>query len=243
MAMPAGINKGQVTYEVPFGEVRVGKDEISGAAGGRYKKEASEMHPRGINDWIGISNNNIGFTLSSSVAAADYIDPTDNPVKYPILQPILLASRHSCNGRGLLYAQNGTHHFMFSLTSFKGKNDLKGHHNADGVNEPMTVVFNPTKSGEANLPESMSFYSVNAPNIQITTIKKAEDSNDVIVRFYDEKGMDKKNVTIHSFKPIRKAEVTNMIENKGKPISHSSHEVKLNVGHNSIETIELYGKR
>jgi alpha-mannosidase len=120
MALPLNMTDGQVAYEVPFGVVEVGKDEIEGAAGERYKTPCKDVHPRGIENWIGASNADFGVTMSSSVAVADWIDPTDNPVKNQILQPILIASRLSCHhGKEMNTLQTGNHYFKFSVTSHK----------------------------------------------------------------------------------------------------------------------------
>ena len=75
-ALPLNMKNGKVSYEVPFGVLEVGKDEIAGAAGERYKTNCSDVHPRGIENFIGASDERFGVTLSSSTAVADYIDPT-----------------------------------------------------------------------------------------------------------------------------------------------------------------------
>jgi alpha-mannosidase len=85
MAMPVNANNGEVAYEVPYGVVRVGKDEMPGAAGERYETPNAELHPRGIANWINVSGEKLGLTLSSSVAVADYIDPTDTTLPHPLV--------------------------------------------------------------------------------------------------------------------------------------------------------------
>ncbi|MGB8317686.1 MAG: glycoside hydrolase family 38 C-terminal domain-containing protein, partial [Ignavibacteriaceae bacterium] len=117
MALPLNMKNGQVSYEVPFGVVNVGKDEIKGSAGERYTSICKDTHPRSIENWIGADDNEFGVTLTSSVAVADYIDPTDSLDKNTLLQPLLLASRRSCHWQGNEYLQTGDHHFEFSLTS------------------------------------------------------------------------------------------------------------------------------
>ena len=117
MMLPLALGCSEVSYEVPYGALTVGKDEMPGAAGERYYVENKEQHPRGIGNWISAASDNLAVTLSSSVAVADYIDPTDNPVDYTILQPVLLVSRQSCHYEGNSYFQPGDHSFRFSLTS------------------------------------------------------------------------------------------------------------------------------
>jgi alpha-mannosidase len=49
-----------------FGVLEVGKDEISGAAGERYTTLCSDVHPRGVENWIGASDDRFGVTLSTT---------------------------------------------------------------------------------------------------------------------------------------------------------------------------------
>lgn len=81
---PLDMSEYEVSYEIPFGKLRVGKDEMPGAAGERYNTENKLQYPWGIGNWLAASNKDFGVTLSSSVVVADYIDPTDEAVDYPV---------------------------------------------------------------------------------------------------------------------------------------------------------------
>jgi alpha-mannosidase len=48
LAFPVKMQRGQVSYEVPFGTVEVGNDEMKGGAGERYTTEVSALRPRSI---------------------------------------------------------------------------------------------------------------------------------------------------------------------------------------------------
>jgi alpha-mannosidase len=237
MALPLNMTDGQVTYEVPFGVVEVGKDEMDGAAGERYTVECKTMHPRGIENWIGANNNDFGVTMSSTVAVADWIDPTDNPVKNPVLQPVLLASRRSCHWEGNEYLQTGDHHFLFSITSHK-QGWQKGAKQARGANETLKAVWADNRFEGASLPESLSFFNTGDTEIFISTIKKAEESNAVVVRLTNMNSTDKK-VTLKSFVPVKTATLTSLTEEEIKPISTNKEGVQIDLGHHAIETIKL----
>ncbi len=88
------------------------------------------------------------------------------------------------------------------------------------------------------MPETMSFISVENKNVVLSTIKKCDDDNQVIVRCYDMEGKDSE-AKISLFQPFQKAELTNMIEEDGKPIPGNGKSLGLKVGHNAIETIKL----
>ncbi len=237
MALPLNMRHGEVSYEVPFGAVTVGKGEIAGAAGERYTTPCSEVHPRGIQNWIGADGRRFGVTMSSSVAVADWIDPTGRSHSYPILQPILLASRRSCNPEGNEYLQTGDHYYHFSITSHK-PGWLNGETFGRGANEGLIGVWADHRYANASLGESMSFFHTDSPNVLVSTVKKAEDRDAVVARIVDMEGKDR-NVGFFSFKPIRDARKTNLIETVEGTLPVKKGRIQIGLGHNSIETFEF----
>ena len=237
MALPLNMTDGQVAYEVPFGVVEVGKDEIEGAAGERYKTPCKDVHPRGIENWIGASNADFGVTMSSSVAVADWIDPTDDPVKNQILQPILIASRKSCHWEGNDYLQTGNHWFKFSLTSHK-PGWINGAAFGRQANEELKAVWADQQFSTASLPESLSFFKVDQNNVLVSTVKKAEDNDEVVVRITDLEGKDK-TVTLESYKKAGVAKLTNLIEEEMETLKSDNKGIKLDLGHHAIETVKI----
>ena len=235
MALPLSMNNGEVTYEVPFGAVTVGKDELRGTGGEFYNTPVREIHPRAMENWISASNLDFGVTLSSSVVTVDWMNPIDSLSTQTILQPILLASRKSCHWEGNNYHQTGDHHFKFSITSHPTgwKN---GQRFGKQANEKPLVVVDPDSYKETKLPEELSFFSTDKQNVVISTVKKAEDEQSTIIRAYETDG-DDVDVSIYMFKPIRKAQLTNLIEEPLKEITKDEHRIQLKLGHNAIETI------
>ncbi|TAJ12307.1 alpha-mannosidase [Marinilabiliaceae bacterium JC017] len=230
----------QVAYEVPYGILRVGQDEMEGYAGGiaggkSYNTPCKDIHPRGITNWIGAYNKDLAVVISSSVAAADYIDPINT--KATTLQPILLASRHSCHWEGNPYPQTGDHHFAFSLTT-TGAGLEEANRKGVEANEPLLVVVEPEQVVKAHLPERMSFLSVTDKDLIISAIKKAEDSDDLIIRCYNTSGKNKE-VEINLFKPIKAMEQATLIEESLKPIPTEKGKVNVSVGKYGIETFKV----
>ncbi len=237
MALPLQIQDGDIAYEAPFGVVEVGLDEMPGAAGERYTVPCKELHPRGIENWINASGKEFGVTLSSSVVAMDYVDPTGEGLPYTILQPILLASRRSCHGEGNDYHQTGNHSFTFSITSHKPgwKNGVKPGKEA---NELLHAIPHPAKYADAELAESMSFLNVEAENVIVSAFKKAEDENAVVIRMYN-LNEEETEVTLQFSKEFEQAWRTNLIEEKEEKIELSSGLLRLKLGNQSIETLLL----
>ena len=234
-AFPINMESPEVAHEVPFGSVRVGKDEIK-TAGERYTPLCKDVHPRAIIDWISATDDDITVTLSSSVAAADWIDPTSHSEGKVVLQHLLLASRTSCHWEGNEYSQAGNHDFHNVFTSNKA-GSISGRLIAEQENEPISIIVYPETSTKSFLPESLSFFSINTENVMITTIKKAEDSEDIIARMYNVKNSNER-VNISSYFDISSYKHTNIIEENPKPVSP-----ELKVGKYAIETFSFKAKK
>lgn len=155
-----------------------------------------------------------------------------------MLQPILLASRRSCHGEGNWYLQEGDHHYRFSVVSHASgwKN---GYRAGIAAGSPLVVVGNPATGPGASLPEAKSFLPFASPNIILSTMKKAENDDTVILRVYDIEGQDTE-AAVELFHPVKKAERTNLIEEEGVLLKPRKGRLVLPVGHHAVETLKLF---
>jgi alpha-mannosidase len=240
--VPVAAGKGQVAYEIPFGVLEVGKGEAKGTGGPAYgnlvyDEEMSDIRPREVQNFLYAGDASFGLTFSTSVAVNDYKDPTDDPAPYPVLQPVLLASRRSCHGEGNWYLQEGDHDYRFSLTSHAA-GWRNGYRAGIAANAPLVAVAATAAPASAGLPESKSFLPFQAPNLVLSTMKKAEKGDAVILRVYDIEGRDVET-TAGLFVPLKTAEKTNIIEEEGTPLKLTKNGLPVKVGHHAIETLKL----
>jgi alpha-mannosidase len=245
LALPVDAPGGRVLYEVPMGVVEVNRSEIPGTGGPaygslNYDERCAEIRPREAQNFLSVSGKIIGLTMSTSVAVNDFQDPTPGPVPYPVLQPILLASRRSCHGEGNWYLQEGDHHYRFSVTSHR-PGWVSGYRLAIQANVPLFPTTGDVSGATAILPEEMSFLGVSPGNAVVSAIKKCEDDNSIVVRVYDIEGKDG-SLTLTPFFPLAKAELVNMIEEEGKALPCRADELTMKLGHHAIETIKLWPK-
>jgi alpha-mannosidase len=129
-------------------------------------------------------------------------------------------------------ADLGYHEFTYALYPHRG-NYIDGKVVQTGyeLNIPLLVVpLSPIAGGE--LPENSSFLSVAPGNIIIETVKKAEDSQGIIIRLYECDGCDTMaKLDIHF--PFRSAELVNLMEEPwdqaklcaGTQLFFASHEI------------------
>ncbi|MHB1458742.1 MAG: glycosyl hydrolase-related protein, partial [Armatimonadota bacterium] len=80
-------------------------------------------------------------------------------------------------------------------------------------NNPLIPVA--TTSHEGKLPKTHSFLKVDKANIIVTALKKAEDSNDMILRFYECKG-ETGNAKISFGMNVKSVQETDLSERPGK---------------------------
>jgi alpha-mannosidase len=245
LAFPVNLSSPQanVAYEVPMGVVQVGKDEIEGAAGYSkatqiYSTPCKDVHPREVQDWFAAWDGKTGLTISSDVAVFDWIDPTDTPVDYVVLQPILLASRKSCHWLGNYYLQPGNHSYRFSIYTHAG-DWRNGYQSGTQSRQPLQAVVTDTQLQRGFLSEQQSFGALTGRGAVVSTIKKCDDDDSVILRFYNIEGNDAEQVTFGLFKDIRSLHHTNMIEEEPTPAKFSGNGFSHKLGHHAIETFKI----
>jgi alpha-mannosidase len=246
MAFPLALDSAQVSYEVPMGIVEVGKTELPFAPGFSkpeqiYNTPCKDIHPREVQDWFGAADSKGSVTISSDVAVFDWVDPTGVNTK-PVLQPVLLATRRSCNESPLAnwYLQRGDHHFSFSFFSNDNKT-FSGWKSGKQASQPLFVVDNVAdvrnqkNADGAMLPERYSFAGVDKENIVISTIKKNDDQDKFILRCYDMEGKDTETA-LHWFKGIHDLSKTNIIEQEPKAAGKGG---RVEIKKFSIETFQF----
>lgn len=231
----------QVSYDVPMGMLHVGKDELSmrpkgWAWGGTYRQMPKEIHPREIQNFMTISDNQKGVTVSTNVVTADWIDPSRESADYPVMNFVLLSTHKSCHGLGNWYHQTGSHHFKFSLSSHLPgwKN---GYHFGVEGNHPFYSIKHEAKQ-KGELPAEKSFVSISNPFAVVTTIKKAENSDDVIIRLVEAEN-ENKEVNIDFGQEVERFFKTNLIEENPEEKIQKGNTVRISLNKNSIETYKL----
>jgi alpha-mannosidase len=102
-------------------------------------------------------------------------------------------------------------------------------------------VFDPTASPKPSLPEQRGFFSIDAENAVLSTMKKCEDDDGVIIRLYEDAG---KNglVRLRFPTPLQRAQSTNIIEEEGIPASFKLDELQFPLMHWAIQTFKLTPK-
>lgn len=230
-----------ISYDVPMGMVHVGKDELQmrpggSAWGGTYRQKPEEIHPREIQNFMTANGNGFGFTMSTSLVTADWIDPSMSSAPYPVINSVLLSTHRSCHGEGNWYHQEGSHTFKFSITSHN-EGWKNGFHFGVAANHPLNTVLKPGKQ-KGELPAEMSFVSTSSPFAVITAIKKAEDDNDMVIRLLEAEG-ENKEIKINLNREFKSIARTDMIEENPVDLDQEGKIINISLGKSAVETLKI----
>lgn len=243
-AVPLGADHASISYDVPMGVSTVGESELNirpggWAWGGTYRQKPEEIHPREVQNFVSANAADFGLTMSSSISVFDWIDPTVDAVSYPVIQAIMISSHKSCHGQGNWYLQKGGHKFRFAITTHQPgwKN---GYRFGVENNHGFYTILKDKINNQRTLPSALSFIDWASPFNQITTFKRSDDGNGIILRSVEMGGEDE-NVSIRFFKPLANVQQVNLIEedNNGEPLNAKGDLLKTERRKHSIETYKL----
>ncbi|HUT58040.1 MAG TPA: glycoside hydrolase family 38 C-terminal domain-containing protein, partial [Phycisphaerae bacterium] len=134
-------------------------------------------------------------------------------------------------------ADQGRHEFTYALFPHAGD------HVAGGViraayelNVPLKAISASPHKGE--LPPEWSLLEVDADNILVEAVKKAEDGDDLIIRLYEATGAAAK-ATLRIGIPFRSAALVDLMEEHPKRLRRSGQSVELRFGPFEIHTVRL----
>jgi len=132
----------------------------------------------------------------------------------------------------------GYHEFTYSIYphsgDFRSANTVfRGYE----LNYPLTAYQTTNHTGD--LGKAKSFMSVDAPNVILSVLKKAEDSNDYIVRMYETQGAKMTDAKITLPAQIKSLDETNLLEESIGSQSFSGNTFKTSLGKYEIKTFKV----
>jgi alpha-mannosidase len=173
MFFPVGAPTAAISYDTPFGLVRVGVDELSGFA---------EMRPREAQSWINAEHETMSLTLSSSVIAYDWVDPLGYTQR-PVLQAVLLATKRSCHPKGPWYTQKGHHTFTAAITGGARSIEERTRFGWEQRQPCETLLSAVDETGNPpHAPAVTGMLTIEPSNVVLTALKSSEGDDGFIVR-------------------------------------------------------------
>lgn len=160
VAFPVNVKDGKAVFDIPFGSIErpSNGDEVPALK------------------WIDLSGKDYGVSLLNDCKYGH--DVKDNVMRLSLLRASDDPDPTPDQGR---------HEITYSLYPHAGDwRQANTPRRGFELNNPLIPIFAQRHPG--NLPEEHSFLSIEPPNLIVTALKKAEDSNDLILRFYECKG-------------------------------------------------------
>ena len=222
VGFPVNVRATKATFEIPYGTIERPTTRNTPAERAQFEVPAQR--------WGDISDESEGLSLLN---ASKYgYDAKDNVLRLSLLRS---PNMPAPDGR---FADQGYHEFTYALYPHAGNWQAGGTmRQGYELNYPLIPVQVEHHAGA--WPADHSFVAVSPSNVVITAIKKAEDSNGLIFRFYEFEGKST-DVRLELPGGATSAMETNLMEKHIHPLSllRNGHAVDVPTAPYAIETVE-----
>ena len=194
VAFPLSAHSDKATFEIPYGSIERPTTRNTPAEKAKFEVPAQR--------WADLSDAKHGFSLLNDSKYG--YDVKGNVLRLSLLRSPEWPDPH---------ADEGHHEFTYSLYPHAGSwRDAQTVRRGYELNYKMIAV-QPHKH-EGKLPSEYSFVGVEPDNVVLTAIKKSEDDDSLILRFYEWAGKEA-DVKLHLPPGAQSASETDLME---KPI-------------------------
>lgn len=122
----------------------------------------------------------------------------------------------------------GLNTFTYSFYSHEGKWDERTQWEASRLNQPLLAFQAPKYEG--SLGKEFGFASLNTDKVAVKALKKAEESDEIIVRVYELTGNDQQNVELSFPAVVASAREVNGIEEEIGNASYTGNKLSFSIG-------------
>lgn len=218
VAFPVDILSSKATFEIPFGSVER-------ATHSNTTWEQAQFEVCG-HRWVDLSDGGYGVSLMN-----------DCKYGYDVKRNVLRLSLLRASKWPDPEADQGIHEFTYSLYPHGG--DWREAHvvrHGYELNHPVEVLETTAHSG--TLPASHSFVAFESQHVILDTLKRAEDSDDVIVRMYESAG-GREQVSIQFQFPVESVQVTNLLEQPESQLTVANTGVSTGLSAFEVQTLKV----
>jgi alpha-mannosidase len=217
-AFPLAASSAQATYEIPYGSIERPTTRNNTWESAKFEVPALR--------WADLGDSAHGFSLINESKYG--YDAKDNVLRISLLRSPTWPDAE---------ADRGHHHFAYSLYPHAGdwKQALTVRRGYEFNSKLTALAVNPHAGAS---PTNNSFVSADQDNVVVTALKKAEDGDALLLRFYEWAG---KNSEVHFTLPpgATSAHLTNLMEQpEGSALAVSS-DAKITVPVHPFEIISV----
>ena len=194
VAFPVDVKSYRASYEIQYGHVERSTHDNTSWDVAKFEVPAHK--------WADLSESDYGVALLNNCKYAYDIDGS-------VMRLTLLKAGNAPDPE----ADRGVHHFTYSIFPHSGSlQEGKVIEEAYALNVPL--VCHSTDEHEGELGQERSFFSVDKPGVYIEAVKKAEKTDDTIMRIYEgHQSRGSVNIGVNQHQNTSVAEVNMMEEN------------------------------
>jgi len=218
VTFPVNAKSNFATFEIPYGTIE--RPTTRNTPAEKAKFEVPAIH------WADLSDSKLGFSLLNDCKYG--YDAKGNVLRLSLLRSPEWPDPH---------ADEGHHEFTYALYPHGGTwRDAQTVRQGYDLNYPLIPFA--TTSHQGVLPGSHSFLSLGGEGVVLTALKKAEDSNDLIVRFYEVFGKEA-DVRLQFSFAVDSASDANLLEEPDGPLPVQGETVTVHTKPYEIKTIRV----
>ncbi len=216
VALTATVHPDSATYEIPYGTIGRSCDPRTKAERAKYEVPGQR--------WADLSDSSYGVSVLNDGKYG--WDCHGNVLRLSLL-------------RGAIWpdslADRGANHFRFAIYPHAGDWRAAGtEHLAAEYNTPLVATAQAAHRGA--LGREVSFASVTTPGVELTWVKRAEDSERLVLRLVEWNGRPA-TATVTLRTPVRAAFKSNFLEDPGPRLPVTPHTVRIALRPYEIATV------
>jgi alpha-mannosidase len=218
VAFPLSAHNDKATFEIPYGTIERPTTRNTPAEQAEF--EVPAIH------WADLSDAKHGLSLLNDCKYG--YDAKGNVLRLSLLRSPVWPDPH---------ADQGHHEFTYAIYPHAGgwREALTVRRGYE-LNYPVLSTAEERHAG--SLADAHSFLNVQADNVVVTAVKKAEDNDDLVIRFYEWAG---KNGDVPlEFLPTESAEETNLMEKSSGPLPVKAGIISVPTKPYEIKTVEVH---
>ncbi len=216
---PLDIHTNRATYEIQFGHVERPTHRNTSWDAAKFEVCAHK--------WADLSEDGYGVSLLNDCKYGHSAEGST-----------LRLTLHKCATYPDPEADKGAHSFTYSLLPHaEGWRAAGVPQQALALNQPLIALELPAQTGE--LPAQWSMVSCDAANVLVDTVKKAEDSDAVIVRAYEAFDRRTPAATLRFGFGVKRAVLCDLMENELAELAVEGDTVTLPVANFELVTVKV----
>ena len=216
VALTAGVHPDSATYEIPYGTIGRSCNPQTKAERAKYEVPGQR--------WADLSDSSYGVSVLNDSKYG--WDCHGNVLRLSLLRAPLWPDS---------LADRGMNHFRFAIFPHAGDwRAAQTERLAAEYNTPLAAAAEPSHSGA--LGKTVSFASVDAPGVELTWVKRAEDSGAWVLRLVEWFGRPA-TATVTLRPEIRSAHTSNFLEDPGAAVPATAHTLRVTLRPYEIATV------